>query len=258
MSESPAPMIQLDRLECLDAADDPRQHAEHAAFGAARHESRRWRLGVEAAIAGAFLRVEHRRLSLEAEDAAVDIRLAEQHAGVVDEIARGEIVGAVHDDVVLADDVERVLRREPRLVGLHVHVGIEIGEASLGRLELRRAEGGGAVDDLPLEVGEVHHVEVDDPDGADARRGEIERQRRAQSAGADGEHARGLELALSLHADLGQQEVPRVPQNLGVGELRQLGLDRRVVPPRCSARSSARRLRSPAWRWTRVAGCRCR
>ena len=96
------PSDQLDRLGRLDHADDARQHAEHAAFGAARHEAGRRRLGIQAAIARAVLRREHRRLSFEPEDAAVRVRLAEQHARVVHEIARREIVGAVEDDVVAA------------------------------------------------------------------------------------------------------------------------------------------------------------
>ena len=57
---------------------------------------------IEAAIARAVLGREHRRLSVEAEDAAVHVRLPEQHAGVVHQVARREVVGAVDDDVVVA------------------------------------------------------------------------------------------------------------------------------------------------------------
>ena len=109
---------QLDRLGRLDHADDARQHAEHAAFGAARHQPGRRRLGIQAAIARAVLGREHRRLPLEPEDAAVGVRLAEQHAGVVRQVARREVVGAVEDDVVGLEQLQRVLRRQRRLVGL--------------------------------------------------------------------------------------------------------------------------------------------
>ena len=91
---------ELERLGRLNRADDSREHAEHAALGAARNESRRRRLAEEAAIARGVLGREHGRLSLEAIDAAVHVRLAEQHARVVHEVARLEIVGAVDDDVV--------------------------------------------------------------------------------------------------------------------------------------------------------------
>ena len=101
---------QLDRLGRLDRADDAGQHAEHAAFGAARHQSGRRRLGIQAAVARAVLGREHRCLALEPEDAAVDVRLAEQHARVVHEIARREVVGAVEDDVVRLEQLQRVRR----------------------------------------------------------------------------------------------------------------------------------------------------
>src|SRR5690348_17879176 len=41
---------------------------------------------------------------------------SEQRAGVVDEVARGEVVGAVGDDVVALEELERVGRVEQRVV----------------------------------------------------------------------------------------------------------------------------------------------
>src|SRR5690606_26793564 len=89
----------LDGLGGLDHPDDAGEDAEDTALRAARHEAGRRRLRVEAAIARAALRREDAGLPLEAEDAAVGVRLAEQHAGVVDQVARREVVGAVEDDV---------------------------------------------------------------------------------------------------------------------------------------------------------------
>src|SRR2546425_451830 len=93
----------------LPHVDDARQHAEHAAFGAARDESRRRRLGIQAAIARTVLGREYRRLAFETEDAAVGVRLAGQHARVVDQIACRKIVRAVDDHVVRLEQLERVL-----------------------------------------------------------------------------------------------------------------------------------------------------
>ena len=74
----------LDDLRGLDASDDSGQHTQYAALGAAGHHARRWRLGVEAAVARATEAWrEHARLAVEPEDRAVHVRLAEQHAGVV-------------------------------------------------------------------------------------------------------------------------------------------------------------------------------
>jgi hypothetical protein len=47
-------------------------------------------------------------LPLKAKDRAINIRLVQQNASVVDEIARGEIIGPVDDDVIFAEQVERI------------------------------------------------------------------------------------------------------------------------------------------------------
>ena len=93
---------QLDRLGGLDRADGRAQHAEHPALGAARHRPGRRRLGEDAAVAGPVARPPHRDLAVEAQDRAPDVRLAEHDAGVVDEVAGREVVGAVDDEVVAA------------------------------------------------------------------------------------------------------------------------------------------------------------
>src|SRR6476646_2806684 len=57
---------ELDRLECLNTADDPRKHAEDTAFRAAGHELGQRRLGVKAEVTGPPGGVKHRRLAFEA------------------------------------------------------------------------------------------------------------------------------------------------------------------------------------------------
>ena len=100
---------ELQNFRGLDAADDARQHAEHAAFRATGHHARRRRFGIKAAVARpAQMRRKHAGLALKTENRAVNIRLFQQHAGVVGQVARREIVRAVHHDVVGADEVERV------------------------------------------------------------------------------------------------------------------------------------------------------
>src|SRR5256885_5942025 len=100
---------QLHRLGGLDAADDSRQYAKHTALSAAWNEPGRRRLRIQAAVARTLLRREHRRLPFEAEDAAIRIRLSEQHARVVHQIPRREIVRAVDDDVVGREELHRIL-----------------------------------------------------------------------------------------------------------------------------------------------------
>ena len=52
--------------------------------------------------------MKDRRLALKTEDRAIDIRLIEQDARVIDEIARRKIVRAIDDDVVIAEEIERI------------------------------------------------------------------------------------------------------------------------------------------------------
>ena len=68
----------------------------------------------------------------------------------------------------------------------------------------------GGVDHLALQVREVDLVVVDDAERADAGRGEVERGRRAEAAGAEQQHLRVEQLLLALDADLGDQQVARV------------------------------------------------
>ena len=73
---------------------------------------------------------------------------------------------------------------------------------------------------LALQVAQLHVVGVDDAQMPDAGRGEVERGRRAEPAGADQQDARRLESALTVLADLGQDEV-------AVIALQLVGVERR-------------------------------
>ena len=80
------------------------------------------------------------------------------------------------------------------------------------------------MDDLALQVRKAHRIVVDDADRADAGGGEIERDRAAEPARADDQHARRLEALLAGAADLGEHDVAGVTLNL-------LGGKRRDAPP---------------------------
>src|SRR6266404_2304578 len=78
-----APEDQFDGLHGLNRTDDSRQHAQHAAFGARRHQPRRRRLWIQAAVARAVGHAENSHLALEAKNRAVDVGLVQQDARVV-------------------------------------------------------------------------------------------------------------------------------------------------------------------------------
>ena len=214
-SGSPSPSDELQRLVRLERADDPGQHAEDAALGAARRQLGRRRGGEEAAVARAVAGLEHGHLALEAVDRAVDERDVVPDRRVVQQVARREVVGAVDDHVpALAEDAVDVLRGDPLVVGDDLDVGIERLERALRGGDLRLPEPVGGVDDLALQVGRVDDVGVDDPELADARGREVERRRRAEAAGADEEHARVEQLQLAGLADLRDEQVAAVARVL--------------------------------------------
>src|SRR5690606_28684214 len=203
----------------LDAADESRQHAEHARLGAGWRGPRRRRLREEAAVAGPLVRREDRRLSLELEDAPVDVDLVHEDAGVVHEVARREVVAAVDDDVVVLEEALDVLRGHALAVADHLDVRIEAFERELRRLDLRHADAVLAVEDLSLQVRAVDDVVVDDPYRADAGRCEIIRDRRAEPAGADAQDLRVEQLRLPFLTDLGKEEMTAVALDLIGAEL---------------------------------------
>jgi hypothetical protein len=89
-------------------------------------------------------------------------------------------------------------------------VRIEAVDGFPGRLGLGPAKIGGAVDDLALQVGEFHRVEIEDAEFADAGGGQIHGDGRAEPARPDAEHAGGANFPLALQPDFGQTQMPRV------------------------------------------------
>ena len=112
--------------------------------------------------------------------------------------------------------------RDVRVDGLHL-----LG----GRIELLAAHVRGGVDHLPLQVGEVDHVEIHQADAADAGRGQVQAERRAQAAGAHQQHLGLFQLLLAFHAHFGNDQVPAVAQDLVVGERGLAGQARRAAEP---------------------------
>ena len=67
---------------------------------------------------------------------------------------------------------------------------------------------------LPLQVGEIHDVEIHYSDSTHASGRQIHPQRSAQPACADEQHLGAFQLELAFHAHFGHDQVPAVAQNL--------------------------------------------
>jgi hypothetical protein len=66
------------------------------------------------------------------------------------------------------------------------------------------------VKDLPLQVGEIDTVEIDDPEGSNAGCRQIKRSRGAETASADAHNPRCFKSFLSLYGYFGHDEMPGV------------------------------------------------
>ncbi len=180
-----APQNQLDRLHGLNRADDPRQYAEHAALRARRDEPRRRRLGIQAAVARPFRHAEHGYLPFEAKNRAVHIRLAEQNASVVDEIARRKIVRAVDNQIEVLEQLQGVIAGQLGLKCLDLDVRIEACQSIACRFRFRFAHIIRTKRHLPLQVREVHHIEVHETKPAHTGGRQIQTEWRAQPTRTD-------------------------------------------------------------------------
>ena len=211
---------QFDGLNRLHDADHSWQNAQHATLGAAWHHAWRWRLWVEATVARASqVRGKNRALSVEAEDRAVDVWLLEKNTDVVAQIARGKIIRAIDHDIIRLHDLAGILRLKEGVVEIHLNIRIDFFDAVAGAVELLAADIFRSVQNLALQVREVHDVEIDKAHGANACGGQVKSDWRAQSACADAEHLCGLEALLALHGYFRHDEMPRVASHFIVAEV---------------------------------------
>src|SRR5262249_18623482 len=114
--------------------------------------------------------MEHGCLALEAEDRTVNHRLLEHHAHVVDQVPGRKVVAAVHYQVVLPDDFERVFGGEPGVVTNNLDARVKSVDRLLCGLGLGDPDTIDGVDDLALKIREIDHVEIDQPKRSDSCR----------------------------------------------------------------------------------------
>ena len=133
--------------------------------------------------------------------------LLQEHAGVVYQVAGWKVVTAVHDQVVVLEDLDDVLAGQPRLIRDHFDIRVQVLERLLRRIDLRLPDPLAVVQDLPLQVALVDHVGVDDPERADPGGRQVVGGGRSQAAGPDDEHFGIEQLQLPLLPHLGNQHV---------------------------------------------------
>jgi hypothetical protein len=157
-----------------------------------------------------------------------------------------KIIGAVADDVVALDQRQRVVRRQPYRVLDDRDQRVDRARTRRSRSDLCPADVGRGVGNLTLQVGQLDHVIIDDPQRANARRGQIQQQGTTEATGADHQHPGIAQAALPDTADLLQQDVAGVAADFGFVEYKAHGTDigRRAGQTKsglpCAARSRSR------------------
>jgi len=140
---------------------------------------------------------------------------AGERTGVVDEVPGREVVRPVDDEVVAGDELLDVVGGDPHFVFSHVDVRVELRDEVGGGVDLLAPHVVVPVDDLSLEVRQLHLVVVGDPDGADAGGREVLDDRRTEPARAEHEHLGVEQGLLALGAHVVHDDVSGVAVELG-------------------------------------------
>ena len=98
---------------------------------------------------------------------------------------------------------------------------VHVREAVYRTVELAAPDVLRAMEQLTLKVALIDDVKVDDADCTDARRREVQRQGRAESARSDTEHTPGFQTPLTLYPDLGERKMAGVPVQFVAVEIRE-------------------------------------
>ena len=152
--------------------------------------------------------------------AAVDVGLAQQHAGVVGQIARREVVRAVDDDVVVAHDAPARSRGQRLVVGLDPHVRIDVERGGPAPTPVSA----GPASSVPWMIWRCRLLSSTTSKSTRPMR-PTPAAARYMTSGEPSPPAptastlRGLELLLPGHADFGHDQVPAVAADLLVAQV---------------------------------------
>ena len=131
-------------------------------------------------------------------------------------MAGREVVGAVEHDRGRLHRGIQCVAVEARIDRDDLHLRVERGQSLPPGQRLGLADARLGVQDLPLQVGQIDPIAVGQRQPSDAGAGQIEGRRRAQPASADHQCMGGADARLALDADLFEQDVARVAQQVVV------------------------------------------
>ncbi len=167
---------------------------------------------VEALIAGAVgaARVEGGYLAFPTNGGGGDQRGAGLQGNPIHFESAGEIVGTVHHEVDGGGAFEEIVVIQRLIQCANPHRRIQGAQGVGRRFGLEFADVAVAVDDLSLQVGLVHAVEVGQRQPPDSGGGQIHRRRRTEAAESDDQHAGFEQFPLTGLADPRKANLPAV------------------------------------------------
>jgi hypothetical protein len=136
----------------LKETDDSWHHAEDSRFLWRADCLRRGRTGEQASVAGSSRRAKESGLPLKLKHGSVRIRDAEGESNVVEHVPRFEVVGTVHEDVVVGRETLGLASRKAQRVGFDADERVEIAEPALRSLCLGTSYIPHSVEYLPLQI----------------------------------------------------------------------------------------------------------
>ena len=153
------------------------------------------------------------RLTIEAENRAVNVWFARPNTNVVRQITRRKIIRPVHHDVVIAYDRHRVLAAKSVWVQNYFNVRVRVVQAVARRFQLWSADIFCSMQNLALQIRKIDFIVINQTDCSDTRRGQIERGRRTEPTRTDAQNARRFQPTLSGERDFRHDEMPRIALN---------------------------------------------
>jgi hypothetical protein len=145
---------ELDGFGGLEGADESGEDAKDAGGIAVGHGAGSGGDGKHAAVTRSpKVGSEDANLSFELMDRAVDEGFFQPNAGVAGEVAGGEVVAAIENEVVVRGNCQGVRGGEGFGMKVYLQFGIEGAEAAGGGVDFELAEVFGGEKDLALEVG---------------------------------------------------------------------------------------------------------
>lgn len=175
-------------------------------------------MAIQAVIAGALrlARVEHGQLALQADRRTGYQRLARCHAGGIHRLAGGEIVGAVQHQIHRCHGGSQRVGIQALRIPLHLQLRIDRQQAAGRRVDLALTDAGRVMHDLPLQVGDIHRIEIRQVQLAHPSCRQVQRHWRTQTAQPDDQCTAAFQAQLPLDIHLRQQDLPAVAQQLVV------------------------------------------